>query len=101
MQPILRQVPPKVPRLSMQALFSPSWPARMAALYPPGPPPMTTTSKLSLIHFSKFPPHRRSYILGENAARHVLPVRPTQIEIALVNGVGRRARAIERCAAGE
>src|SRR6185503_19752961 len=44
MQPMLRHVPPKVPRLSMQALFSPSWPARMAALYPPGPPPMTTTS---------------------------------------------------------
>src|ERR1700733_10453379 len=49
MQPTLRQVPPKVPRLSMQALESPNCPARIAALYPPGPPPMTTTSKVSLI----------------------------------------------------
>src|ERR1043166_5959737 len=44
MQPMLRQVPPKLPRLSTQALVRPSWPARIAALYPPGPPPMTTTS---------------------------------------------------------
>src|SRR6476659_3259930 len=47
MQPMFRQVPPNCPRLSTHALFSPSWPARMAALYPPGPPPMMTTSNCS------------------------------------------------------
>src|SRR2546421_11334321 len=56
MQPMLRQVPPNCPRLSMQALFSPSCPARIAALYPPGPPPITTTSKRSLIHLLRCHP---------------------------------------------
>ncbi len=32
MQPTFRQVPPRVPRISMQAAFSPSCPARIAAL---------------------------------------------------------------------
>ena len=32
MQPTFRQVPPKLPRLSMQAVVRPSWPSRMAAL---------------------------------------------------------------------
>ena len=32
MQPTLRQVPPRVARISMMAAFRPSWPARMAAL---------------------------------------------------------------------
>ena len=32
MQPTFRQVPPKVSRISTQAAFSPSCPARMAAL---------------------------------------------------------------------
>src|ERR1700751_2164810 len=49
MQPMLRQVPPKVPRLSMQAAVKPSCPARMAPLYPPAPPPITTTSNESAI----------------------------------------------------
>ena len=32
MQPTFRQVPPRVARISTQAAFRPSWPARMAAL---------------------------------------------------------------------
>ena len=32
MQPIFRQVPPKLPRLSTQAAERPNWPSRMAAL---------------------------------------------------------------------
>ena len=32
MQPIFRQVPPKLPRLSTQAAVRPNWPSRMAAL---------------------------------------------------------------------
>jgi hypothetical protein len=39
MHPTLRQVPPRVPRISTQAVLRPSWPALMAATYPPGPPP--------------------------------------------------------------
>ena len=37
-------MPPRVPRISTQAVFKPSCPALMAATYPPGPPPTTTTS---------------------------------------------------------
>ena len=32
MQPTFRQVPPRVSRISTQATFRPSWPARIAAL---------------------------------------------------------------------
>src|ERR1700733_10567580 len=45
MQPILRQVPPKTSRLSIIAVFRPSWAARMAPVYPAGPPPRTMRSK--------------------------------------------------------
>jgi hypothetical protein len=50
MQPTFRQVPPRLglPCLffqsSMQAVLKPSWAARIAAVYPPGPAPMTATS---------------------------------------------------------
>src|SRR5205814_3001174 len=44
MQPMLRQVPPSVSRFSIQAVFSPSWAARMAATYPTGQLPITTTT---------------------------------------------------------
>ncbi len=44
MQPILRQVPPSVSFFSTTATFMPSWAARMAQTYPPGPVPMTTRS---------------------------------------------------------
>ena len=44
MQPTLRQVPPRVARFSTQATLNPSWAPRSAHTYPPGPPPMTTTS---------------------------------------------------------
>ena len=47
MQPTRRQVPPKRDSLSMQAVLNPSWAARMAATYPPGPAPITTTSNVS------------------------------------------------------
>ena len=42
--PTFRQVPPSAPRPSTQATLSPSCAALMAATYPPGPPPMITTS---------------------------------------------------------
>src|SRR6185503_21032609 len=51
MQPTLVQVPPSAGlpsapfHSSMHAVLSPSWAARIAAIYPPGPPPITTTSK--------------------------------------------------------
>uniref|UniRef100_A0A1Y1JWY8 Uncharacterized protein n=1 Tax=Photinus pyralis TaxID=7054 RepID=A0A1Y1JWY8_PHOPY len=44
MHPTLRQVPPRVPRFSIQATFMPSWPALIAATYPATPPPMITRS---------------------------------------------------------
>src|SRR3954469_10519867 len=44
MQPTRRQVPPSSGSFSMQATFAPSWAARIAAVYPPGPPPRTATS---------------------------------------------------------
>src|SRR3954447_13647437 len=43
MQPQLRQMPPRCSR-STRPVFIPSWAARMAATYPPGPPPTTTIS---------------------------------------------------------
>jgi len=55
MQPAFRQVPPKAGlpsrffHSSIQATDSLFWPARIAAGYPAGPPPMTMTSKLSLM----------------------------------------------------
>src|SRR2546427_2558857 len=52
MQPTLVHAPPSAglpsaPRhSSTQAVFSPSCAARIAATYPPGPPPITTTSNV-------------------------------------------------------
>ena len=46
MHPTLRQTPPQY-FSSMTATFLPSWAARIAATYPPGPAPRTTTSKCS------------------------------------------------------
>ncbi len=51
MQPTFVQVPPGAGppcaffQSSMQAVANPSCAARIAAMYPPGPPPITTTSK--------------------------------------------------------
>src|SRR5690625_4732455 len=45
-QPTLRQTPPQY-CFSTTAVFRPSWDARIAATYPPGPPPSTTRSKCS------------------------------------------------------
>ena len=45
-QPTFKQVPPSVARLSIHATVMPSWAARMAPTYPPGPAPMTIKSKL-------------------------------------------------------
>ena len=47
MQPTLRQTPPQYFD-STTATFSPSWEARIAATYPPGPAPSTTTSKSAM-----------------------------------------------------
>ena len=44
MQPTRRQVPPSSGASSMQITLAPSWAARIAAVYPPGPPPRTATS---------------------------------------------------------
>src|SRR5438093_9293549 len=44
MQPRRRQVPPYRASFSITAVFKPSWPARIAATYPPGPVPMIATS---------------------------------------------------------
>lgn len=46
MQPTFRQTPPQY-LASTTATRLPSWAARMAATYPPGPAPSTTTSKRS------------------------------------------------------
>src|SRR6476646_5448975 len=46
MQPMLRHVPPNAGRLSMHATRDPSWAARRAATYPPGPPPITIKSNM-------------------------------------------------------
>ncbi len=47
MQPTLRQTPPQY-FFSTTATFFPSWEARIAATYPPGPAPSTTTSKSAM-----------------------------------------------------
>src|SRR5438477_11498329 len=44
MQPTRRQVPPSSASCSMQTALAPSCAARIAAVYPPGPPPRTATS---------------------------------------------------------
>ena len=46
MHPTFKHVPPNVPRDSTQAVLSPSCAALIAQTYPPGPPPITITSKL-------------------------------------------------------
>src|SRR5215470_424772 len=51
MQPTLRQVPPSSLSFSTRAVFNPSWPERIAAMYPPGPEPMITTSNFSICVF--------------------------------------------------
>src|SRR5213594_4319967 len=51
MQPMLRQVPPRSLSFSIMAAFKPNCPARMAAMYPPGPEPMITTSNFSIGYF--------------------------------------------------
>src|SRR5262249_52930937 len=54
MHPTRRQVPPSASSFSMQTAFAPSCAARIAAVYPPGPPPRTATSQsisLSRIRF--------------------------------------------------
>src|SRR5215213_11901505 len=48
MQPQLRQMPPRCSR-STTAVLNPTCAARMAATYPPGPPPMTMMSYESAI----------------------------------------------------
>ena len=49
MQPMLRHVPPNAlpGRRSTQATLLPNCAARIAAVYPPGPPPITTRSNFS------------------------------------------------------
>jgi hypothetical protein len=54
MHPTRRHVPPSSGSISMQATFAPSCAARIAAVYPPGPPPRTATSNsigFSLVHY--------------------------------------------------
>ena len=55
MQPTLVHVPPGAGlppervQSSMQAVLNPSCAQRIAAMYPPGPAPITTTSKRSVV----------------------------------------------------
>src|SRR5436190_17662188 len=44
MHPTRRHVPPSSRCCSIQTAFAPSCAARIAAVYPPGPPPRTATS---------------------------------------------------------
>src|SRR5258705_1693818 len=46
MQPQRRQVPPSRSFASIKAAFRPYWEARIAQVYPAGPPPSTTRSKI-------------------------------------------------------
>src|SRR3954452_14564797 len=72
MQPTLRQVPPKVFSFSTTATFRPSWAARMAQTYPPGPEPITMRSNVSLMV-------RRS--LGEVIHSRASPVVTVGLEV--------------------
>src|SRR5690242_13025541 len=74
MHPAFRQVPPKalLPsrffQPSMQAVFRPFWAARIAPGYPPGPPPMTMTSYLSVM--ASDPDQQATRILQDVLDRH-------------------------------
>src|SRR5690606_25580894 len=90
--PRLRQTPPNSP-LSTRVTFRPSWAARMAATYPPGPPPTTNTST----SFAKSPTtilphlhHQQFWVLQEllqptqEAGSHIT------IDQAVINAEGDR-----------
>src|SRR5579864_2650143 len=64
MQPTFTHVPPSVLSISTHTVESPNWPARMAATYPPGPPPRITTSAslLSLGIGTLLDQHRRGVL---------------------------------------
>src|SRR5579863_6053584 len=56
MQPTCKHVPPRKGSFSMTIVFSPSSPARIAAIYPPGPLPIIATSYLAtrtLLHAAR------------------------------------------------
>ena len=53
MQPLLRQTPPKVLSFSTNITSSPKSEALNAAVYPPGPDPITTTFVFMLLIFVK------------------------------------------------
>ncbi len=72
MQPQFRQTPPNW-AFSTRAVRKPSWLARMAATYPPGPPPTTITSNLlSLIGTSSDQHAQRVF---HQALEHCQPLR--------------------------
>ena len=48
MQPMRKHVPPNRGSVSTQAAIRPSCEARMAAVYPPGPPPITIKSNCDM-----------------------------------------------------
>src|SRR5579883_122198 len=50
MQPTFRHTPPRY-SFSIHTTLAPSWAARMAATYPPGPAPMTATSFSIMVCF--------------------------------------------------
>src|SRR5438067_1048880 len=54
MQPRCRHVPPSFASRSTTATFNPRAPARAAAMYPPGPEPITTTSYSSPVDGAGF-----------------------------------------------
>src|SRR5207244_3562897 len=61
-QPTRRHVPPSSASCSMQTVRAPSCAARIAAVYPPGPPPRTATSQsiLLLVGFRADPSEARA-----------------------------------------
>src|SRR3954466_109039 len=61
MQPTFKQVPPRSLSFSTSAVLSPSWPARIAATYPPGPEPMITTSNFSIFNGRDASPTRPNF----------------------------------------
>src|SRR5687768_3771368 len=82
MQPTLRQVPPRASspfaffQPSMHATLKPSWAARTAAMYPPGPAPMMTTSNDCAMGYPLFDPeacdmHAQSRAEPRRERRHV------------------------------
>src|SRR5947209_20489358 len=74
MHPQLRQIPPSNSRSTI-AVLSPSWAARIAATYPPGPEPRTMRSYVSGIMRSVQPLFPRGRGVGERGLQSIQDAR--------------------------